>query len=132
MAPKPTTQPAFRWRTIIEVSAIAVVIYAFLGAPGLNTSFLSSKSSTSIKPPTARAKIESLVYPDKNLSCEGREHGYEVHIFSTRPLVMYIDGFLSDEEADELVELRYVSTVHYYPSPIFALAFVHRVTQSKC
>jgi len=44
------------------------------------------------------------VYPDPDLECP--EHGYNVHIYSVKPLVIYVDGFLSSEEADELVELR--------------------------
>jgi hypothetical protein len=32
-----------------------------------------------------------------------------VHLFSAQPLVIYIDGFLTGEEADALIELRWVA-----------------------
>lgn len=106
----PQSSAAFRWRTVLEVAAIAAVIYVFLGTPGLNT--VLSSSGKKIETPKARAKIESLVYPEKDLQCAS--HGYEVHVFSTRPLIIYIDGFLSDEEAEHLVKIRSVvpSTHH--------------------
>jgi len=95
---------AFRWRSILEVAAVAAIIYVFLGTPGLEKVFPSGGKK--IDTPKARPKIESLVYPEKDLQCAS--HGYEVHVFSTRPLVIYIDGFLSDEEAGHLVEIRWV------------------------
>lgn len=98
--------PSFRWRTIAEVAVISSVIYFFLGAPGLD-SVLSShkKSNAAVTAPKAQnTRTETLVYPDLDLKCE--ETGYDVHIFSTKPLVIYVAGFLSGEEADALVELR--------------------------
>jgi len=47
---------------------------------------------------------EKLVVPDANLACP--PHSYETHILSTEPLVVYISGFLSNTEADHLVEIR--------------------------
>lgn len=47
---------------------------------------------------------EKLVVPDASLRCP--HHSYETHILSTEPLVVYIPGFLSDAEADHLVEIR--------------------------
>jgi prolyl 4-hydroxylase len=98
---------SFRWRTIIEVAAISVVIYLFLGTPGLSGSSKDhTSSSIEVDAPVAQAKAESLVYPDvKNLQCP--EHNYDIHIFSADPLVIYIDGFLSTSEAEHLVDIRY-------------------------
>ena len=96
----------FRWRTIIEVGVISAVIYVFLGAPGLPIGFLTSSSSEQ-DVPVARAKIENLVYPDKGLQCP--RHEFDIHVFSATPLVIYIDGFLSDNEAQHLVDVRYVN-----------------------
>lgn len=86
------------------MAAIAAVVYIFLGTPGFEKVFLAG--SRKIETPKARAKIESLVYPEKDLECAS--HGYEAHIFSTRPLVIYVDGFLSDEDAEHLVKIRCV------------------------
>lgn len=94
---------SFRWRTVLEVAVISIVIYIFLGTPG----FPKSSKGNSLGEadlPIARAKIESLVYPTKDLSCKNHEH--DIHIFSTNPLVLYIDGFLSDREAQHLVNIR--------------------------
>jgi prolyl 4-hydroxylase len=96
-------QPAFRWRTILELTVIGSVVYFFLGAPGL-TGSLTSKQKDVVAAPKAQLKPNSLVYPDLDLKCA--EHNYEVHLFSAKPLVIYIDGFLTGEEADALIELR--------------------------
>jgi len=94
---------SFRWRTVLELAAIVSALYIFLGAPGLSGSLTSGEKKDAIKP-KAHIRPESLVYPDPDLQCP--EHGYDVHIYSTKPLVIYIDGFLSHEEADALVDLR--------------------------
>lgn len=57
----------------------------------------------------AREKIESLVLPERDLVCG--EHKYKgVHILSREPLVVYIEGFLGDEEARHVVGIRYVDS----------------------
>lgn len=96
-------QPSFRWRTVLEVTFIVSVIYVFLGAPGLNNVLTSGKKDV-IPAPKIHLRPDSLVYPDLDLDCS--KHKYDVHIFSASPLIIYIDGFLSGEEADALVELR--------------------------
>jgi prolyl 4-hydroxylase len=98
--------PSFRWRTILEIAAIVSVLYVFLGAPGLSGSLTSGgdEKKDVVKPKAHNIKPESLVYPDPDLQCP--EHRYDVHIYSTKPLVVYIDGFLSHGEADALVEMR--------------------------
>ncbi|KAK4508504.1 hypothetical protein PRZ48_002243 [Zasmidium cellare] len=92
----------FRYRTILEVAIIAVVIYVLIGTPGFSATTNSKSVSTKQhEVPVAKAKIEQLVYPSKDLNCP--RHDYNVHIFSTSPLVLYIDGFLSNEEVDHLI-----------------------------
>jgi prolyl 4-hydroxylase len=96
---------SFQWRTVLELAAIVSALYIFLGAPGLSgsSSLTSGKKQNDIKP-KPHIRPESLVYPDLDLECP--KHGYDVHIYSTKPLVIYIDGFLSHDEADALVDLR--------------------------
>lgn len=108
----------FRYRTVLEIAAISLVIYFFLGTPGLSytsapNSQLQSHSqsgSSQIRDedvPLAKAAVESLLTPDRDLRCPA--HAFKnVHIFSTAPLVVYIDGFLSDDEADHLVDMSFV------------------------
>lgn len=105
-----SSQQSFRWRTIVEVAVISIVIYVFLGTPGLRSSTSSSTSESAAHGdvPIARAKVESLVYPDKDLKCP--KHDFDVHIFSSSPLVIYLDGFLSEEEAQHFIDIRYVHT----------------------
>jgi len=100
----------FRWRTVIEVGVISAVIYIFLGAPGLPAGLISSSSSNQIVP-VARAKIENLVYPEESLQCP--RHEYDIHVFSATPLVIYVDEFLSEEEAEHLVDIRYANPSAY-------------------
>ncbi|EME87641.1 uncharacterized protein MYCFIDRAFT_26183 [Pseudocercospora fijiensis CIRAD86] len=94
---------SFRYRTILEVAAIAAVIYFFLATPNLSTPGSNAENVASPAVPKARAKVENLVYPSKTLKCE--RHDYSTHIFSTSPLVIYVEGFLSGEEAEHLVAL---------------------------
>lgn len=94
------TQP-FRWRTVLEVAVISAVIYVLLGTPGLSISPKNGNPGHADNVPAAKAKVEQLVYPSKNLLCP--RHNYDVHIFSTSPLVLYIDGFLADAEVDHLI-----------------------------
>jgi hypothetical protein len=35
-----------------------------------------------------------------------KDHSYDMHLISEDPLVIYIDGFISQEEALQLVSLR--------------------------
>ena len=103
------SEKPFRWRTIIEVAVISIGLYIFLGAPGLTSSTGKKSTTGENDTPVPQAKAESLVYPDtKNLQCP--EHDYDIHIFSADPLVIYIDGFLSDEEARHLVDIRWHAT----------------------
>jgi prolyl 4-hydroxylase len=95
----------FRWRTTIEVAVISIVLYIFLGAPGLKSTSQADVRVTDDDVPKAQARAESLIYPDvKNLQCTA--HDYRVHIFSADPLIIYIDGFLSEHEAKHLVDIR--------------------------
>ena len=94
---------SFRWRTIIEVAVISAVIYVILGAPGLSA--WSSSLSIQEEAPVVQAKVESLVYPDKDLKCS--EHKFDIHILGTNPLVIYIDSFVTESEAQHLIDIRY-------------------------
>lgn len=44
---------------------------------------------------------------DVPFTCPEQEGRYKVHIFSRVPLVIYIEGFLSEDEAEHLVRVRY-------------------------
>jgi prolyl 4-hydroxylase len=99
-----SSQPAFRWRTVLELAVIGSVVYFFLGAPGLSDLLASGPKNVVAAPKIQLLKPNSLVFPSPDLECA--QHDYEVHIFSAKPLVVYIDGFLTGEEVDALIELR--------------------------
>lgn len=108
------------YRTALEMAIISMVIYILVGAPGISSSssYSSSSSSSSshdnsdsdsatsglFSNSDKKVKIEHLVYPSKNLTCP--KHDYTTHIFSTSPLVIYIEDFLSAEEVEHLIGLR--------------------------
>jgi prolyl 4-hydroxylase len=98
---------SFSFAAVFQYAFFAVVVYVLAGAP-LQAVFTASESSAaSARDGIAQEKLESLVIPDKNLSCA--EHNYKgVYILSREPLVVYIEGFLSDEETEEVVRKRYV------------------------
>ena len=101
-----SNQSSFRWRTIVEVAVISIVIYVFLGTPGLPSSSIQQASNVHEDIPRSRAKVEALVYPDKDLKCP--KHEVNVKVFSTSPLILYLDGFLSEHEANHFVDIRCV------------------------
>ncbi|KAL4866152.1 hypothetical protein BDV12DRAFT_173356 [Aspergillus spectabilis] len=51
------------------------------------------------------------------ITCDAGSDAYRIHIFSHTPLVIYIEGFLSDTEADHLVN---ISLPRYTPSPVYS------------
>jgi len=91
---------------VVEVCIISAVIYILLGAPGFPLSFTSTftLSENDKADSGTQTKIESLVYPSPNLSCP--THQYTVHLLSGAPLVVYIDGFLSEAETNHIVSIR--------------------------
>ena len=106
---------SFRYRTFVEIGIIALVIYYLIGTPGLSSSSSANSTQKDDNVPVARAKIESLVYPEKDLKCP--DHSYKtIHIFSSSPLIIYIDGFLSPSEADHLINM---SSQKWQTSTIF-------------
>ncbi|KAF1945382.1 hypothetical protein EJ02DRAFT_509603 [Clathrospora elynae] len=118
--------------SIIQYAVLAVLAYILAGAPLLSmltgdSSFSSSSLLSSSYPSNVGAKarhgavdagkLDSLVIPEKNLSCA--EHGYKgVYVLSREPLVVYIEGFLGEGEGEEVVGL---SEPHFTPSTIWNL-----------
>lgn len=64
---------------------------------------------------------DSFISPedDRPLNCPGGPgvdgSAYQTHILSHDPLVIYIENFLSDSEADHLVDVRWVTP---FPPPL--------------
>lgn len=108
MSPPSSSSPSsssLSFTSVIQYAAFAVVAYVLAGAP-----LLSIFSGTSNKPANERYsvdKIESLMIPNPDLVCQ--EHGYKVHIFNRDPLVIYVEGFLTEEESKHIVKIRFVT-----------------------
>ena len=82
---------------------IATSIYIAIGAPGLPQTLLQLHSSDPESVPVSQTQIESLVHPDLKLQCP--HHFYNIHIFSSTPLVIYIENFVSASEVQHLIDL---------------------------
>jgi prolyl 4-hydroxylase len=99
--------------TLVQYAFFGLVAYVLAGAPlrnilfstdrGESYSFARDAGAGSMSP----QRLDSLVIPDASLTCDA--HAFKsVHVLSREPLVVYIEGFLGEKEADEVVELRYV------------------------
>jgi len=77
----------------------------FFASGTIKDFFYGSSGSLSLSShEVPRLDTEKLVFPEKDLSCP--DHAFQTHYLSTDPLVVYIPGFLSEEEADHLVKIR--------------------------
>jgi len=91
-------------RTALEYTAIATALLAFFGGSRIQSFLQPEDRDAPIENALAsQDKIESLVYPTRNLECP--THPLEVHIFSKAPLIIYIPNFVSDEESKHLVDI---------------------------
>ncbi|OCK83903.1 hypothetical protein K432DRAFT_321289 [Lepidopterella palustris CBS 459.81] len=104
--------------TVIQYAFLFIAAYILAGAP-LSKILLGNSHNNHAEGDMAAEQIsweksEALVIPGKNLNCP--RHEYIVHIFSREPLVVYIEGFLSDGEAEHLVE---ISLPNFTPSTIW-------------
>jgi len=89
--------------TTVQYLFIGAIGYILAGAPLSRSLFGARKQD----PPEeiSPEKSASLVISEDNLTCP--HHAYNIHIFSRDPLVIYIQSFLSNEEAEHLVRVRY-------------------------
>lgn len=101
---------SFSLGTLVQYAFLAVLAYVLAGAPLLSI-LSSSDGRREIDRPRnveiSKEKLESLVIPEGNLTCG--EHAYRgVYVLSREPLVVYIEGFLTEDECGHVVELRCV------------------------
>jgi prolyl 4-hydroxylase len=92
---------SFRWRTILEYVLLCIPLYIFIGSPLLKVIAPSFFGSTGDATYQSFENTDALVFPDEGLSCP--PHTYNVRVLSREPLVVYIDGFLSEKEADHMI-----------------------------
>ncbi|KAJ5212025.1 uncharacterized protein N7498_003671 [Penicillium cinerascens] len=79
--------------------------------------------------PALNLEDDSFISPEDDvpINCPGEAPGYKLHLLSRTPLIMYIENFVSDEEADHLVD---ISLNKYSPSIVYD-GVTERVDPSK-
>ena len=95
------------WSSVLQATVLAAVAYVLAGAPFshlLSASRRGSHERPASGAPPAVDVSNTLAIPDANLSCP--PHDYTVHVLAHGPLVLYIEGFVSADEADHLVRAR--------------------------
>ncbi|KAF2178581.1 hypothetical protein K469DRAFT_731601 [Zopfia rhizophila CBS 207.26] len=110
--------------TLIQFAVLGLLGYILAGAPLLSIFFgspgLHSHHQFSFD------KVESLVIPEANLTCPA--HAYSIHLFSRDPLVIYVDSFLSDAEAEHVVKM---SEPKFQPSTVWTEGIEHLDTSVR-
>lgn len=111
---------SFSIGSVVQCVFLAGVAYILAGAP-LSSLVSSDRGAASYSSATSSgagagagphvaAKLESLVFPEPNLTCA--EHSFKgVYVLSREPLVVYIEGFLSAQETESVVASRYVTCI---------------------
>lgn len=94
---------ALKLSSIVEYLLLSAVLYIFVLSPLLRTYFPSLILKSQESSYQSFEKTDSLTVPDLDLVCN--QHNYNVHILSQDPLVMYIEGFLSDDETEHIVNI---------------------------
>ncbi|KAF2683433.1 hypothetical protein K458DRAFT_305515 [Lentithecium fluviatile CBS 122367] len=115
---------SFSLGTLVQYVLIAVIGYVLAGAPFISI-FTGEGDSARRRArdgfgkgiQVSKEKLDSLIAPERNLSCAEYGVNYRgVHVLRREPLVVYIEGFLGDGEADEVVS---VSEPHFTPSTVW-------------
>lgn len=103
----------FTLGSLLQYVVLGVLGYILAGAPllsvitGPTEEGKKSRAGYGFPPPLSHDKAATLIIPERNLSCE--EHAFRgVHLLSREPLVVYVEGFLDEEEARHVVDVRYV------------------------
>lgn len=102
---------AIKLSTLFEYALLAIPLYLFGISPLLRILFPENASRPLYQ---SFEKTDSLVMPNDAIVCP--PHAYNVRVMNREPLVVYIGGFLSDQEADHLVHLAEKS---YQQSTVF-------------
>lgn len=96
--------------SIVQYVFFAAIVYVLAGAPLASLfggSSLTSGVNVKNDAGANMKKLDNLVIPEEDLQCG--EHTYKgVYVLNREPLVVYVEGFLSDEEAKHIVNQRYV------------------------
>ena len=122
--------------TVIKWLIYLVPIYIFLIAPGLRVLYPATEKQSKHANPTfgrfefddeadydqlvpgLRVEDDSFISPEEDLDqVKCREDDYRVHIFSHKPLIIYVENFFTHAEADHLVAARSVLALFLFSYP---------------
>lgn len=128
--------------TVVSWIFYLIPIYIFVLAPLLSQIFPPDDEDTwgvdyavaydaeGNEIPALNLEDDSFISPEDDvpLNCPQREPGEDlkVHILSRDPLVIYIENFLTEKEADHLVDVRFVAP--FPPTPADMPAFLTSLT----
>lgn len=105
--------------TVVSWIIYLIPIYIFVFAPLLRQFFPESPEAelddvdydidTDLP---SHLKDDSFISPEDGVPfhCPAGSNDYKIHILALEPLVIYIEDFLKDWEADHLVDVRYAPT----------------------
>ncbi|KAJ5540006.1 hypothetical protein N7513_008338 [Penicillium frequentans] len=117
-----------KFSTVVTWALYFVPVYIFILSPLLQTFFGSSTTNSENVNifdwtgedtiPAPNLRDDSFISPEDGvpITCPGEPAGYKVHLLSRAPLILYLENFLSDEEADHLVD---ISVDKYKPSIVY-------------
>ncbi len=98
-------------RTLVEYLVFLVPLYLLVGAPIRRALFgdptvpeEGRRAGFQNAAEIPASLLKSLALPDPDLRCP--EHAYKARIYSRDPLVVYLEGFLSEEERRHIVDIR--------------------------
>ncbi|KAL1591615.1 hypothetical protein SLS60_011865 [Paraconiothyrium brasiliense] len=113
---------SFPLASILQYVVFGILGYILAGAPllslftGLTNEGGKTRANFGRPPALSHEKAAGLVVPEKNLNCT--EHAYRgVHILSRDPLVVYVEGFLGEDEVKHVLN---VSQKHFRPSTVWS------------
>jgi prolyl 4-hydroxylase len=98
--------------SLVQYALVAALVYVLAGAP-LSSLISELYYGGEVQSPVHIGVLENLAIPEANLSCS--EHAFKgIYVLNREPLVVYIEGFLSEEEAEHVVSVRYVVRAGVY------------------
>ncbi|KAL5382576.1 hypothetical protein DPSP01_006414 [Paraphaeosphaeria sporulosa] len=116
------TSRSFPFASILQYIVLVIIGYILAGAPllsfviGPTPDNQKARAGTGRPSPLSLDKAAGLVIPERNLSCT--EHMYKgLHVLSRDPLVVYVEGFLREDEVQHVVD---VSQMHFSPSTVWS------------
>jgi prolyl 4-hydroxylase len=108
--------------TIVSWAFYLVPIYILLISPALRAIFSSEDADNGFRLPEdiesdeddqllpgLNTTDDSFISPEGNIPVHCPGDDYRIHLFSRTPLIIYVENFVSPEEADHLVTVRFVT-----------------------